>query len=202
MAQRASWLLLLAYPAAVHYGVLTASYTPAIILLAVITGLLAGKGSSGFRPCYALLAAALVIFVAFILADNYSLFLWPPLLIYFAMASLFAVSLFPGRTPLVTRIAALLDGELDAATQRYTRTVTAAWAVFLATLGIISLSLAYCGTRQAWSLFTNLIGYLLILGFFIIEFFMRYRCLPHLPQRSFFNFLQTMARLKLTSWRK
>ncbi|MEW6647139.1 MAG: septation protein IspZ [Pseudomonadota bacterium] len=202
LARRASVLLLIAYPAAVHYGVLTASYGPAVGVLAAIAGLLAGRRTDGFLLLPALLAVALVLAVALLLADGYALLLWPPLLIYFGLAALFAISLLPGQQPLVTRIATLLDGELDAAALRYTRRVTLAWALFLMVLGLISIILACCGTREAWSLFTNLLGYLLILAFFAVEFLLRRRCLPHLPQRSFVAFMAAMARLDTGSQRR
>lgn len=202
LARRASVLLLIAYPVAVHYGVLTAAYGPAVVVLAAIAGLLAGSRADGFRLLPALLAVTLVLAAALLLADRYALLLWPPLLIYFGLAALFAASLLPGRQPLVTRIATLLDGELDAAALRYTRRVTLAWALFLAVLGLISITLACCGTREAWSLFTNLFGYLSILTFFAVEFLLRRRCLPQLPQRSFAAFMAALARLDPGSWRR
>lgn len=201
VARRASVLLLIAYPIAVHYGVIFADYGPAVLVLALIAGVLAGARQDGFRLWPAIVAAALVLLVALILADRFALLLWPPLLIYFGLAMLFALSLLPGRRPLVTRIASLLDGELDVAALRYTRWVTAGWAVFLSLLGVTSLWLACCGTREMWSLFTNLWGYGLILLFFGAEFALRRRCLPQLPRRSFVDFLLAMARLDPRSWR-
>ncbi|WP_172600403.1 septation protein IspZ [Sulfurivermis fontis] len=196
-------LLLITYPVTVHYGVLTAAYIPAVVVLAAIAGLQAGNRTDGFRILPALLAMTLVLSVALLLADNkYILLLWPPLLIYFGLAALFAVSLLPGRQPLVTRIATLLDGALDEAALRYTRRVTLVWALFLTVLGLISIVLACCGTREAWSLYTNLLGYLLILAFFAVEFLWRRRCLPQLPRRSFTAFMAALVRLDPGSWRR
>jgi Predicted membrane protein len=202
VARRASVLLLIAYPVAVHYGVIFADYGPAVLVLAAIAGMLAGQRPGGFRVLPALVAVLLVVLVARALADHFALLLWPPLLIYFGLAMLFALSLLPGRQALVTRIATLLDGELDTAALRYTRRVTAAWALFLALLGMISLGLACCGSRELWSLFTNLLGYGLILVFFAAEFALRRRCLPQLPRRSFAGFMAAMVRLDPRSWRQ
>ncbi len=202
VARRASVLLLVAYPVAVHYGVITTDYSPAVLVLAVIAGMLAGNWRGSFRVLHALAAVLLVMLTALALADRFALLLWPPLLIYFGLAVLFALTLLPGRQPLVTRIATLLDGELDTAALRYTRRVTAAWAVFLCLLGAVSLLLACCGSRELWSLFTNLLGYILVLGFFLAEFSLRRRCLPQLPRRSFAGFMAAMARIDPRSWRQ
>lgn len=202
VARRASVLLLITYPVAVHYGVIYADYGPAVLVLAAIAGVLAGNRQGGFRPVSALAAVLLVLLAVLVLADRFTLLLWPPLLIYFGMSALFALTLLPGRQPLVTRIATVLDGELDATALRYTRWVTAAWAVFLSLLGVISLWLACCGSRELWSLFTNLWGYGLILVFFCVEFALRRRCLPHLPRRSFVGFMTAMVRLDPRSWRQ
>lgn len=195
MARRASLLLLIAYPCSVHFGVVTTHYGPAVIVLAIIAATLAGRRGNGFRLLPALAAALLVGVAAVVARDDFAVVSWPPLLIYFGLALVFAASLLPGRQPLVTRIATLLDGEPDARVRRYTRRVTAAWALFLALLGVISLWLACCGSRAAWSLFTNLLGYLLIFGFFLGEFLWRRRCLPQLPRRSFPHFVVAMLRL-------
>lgn len=195
VARRASLLLLIAYPCSVHYGVVSNDYRPAVIVIAAIAALLAGRRPQGFRWLPAVAAVLVVLLAALTVKDRFDLMILPPLLIYFGLAAVFALTLLPGRLALVTRIAALLDGEPDAAVQTYTRRVTAAWAVFLSLLGACSLWLACCGTREAWSLFTNLYGYLLILGFFLGEFLLRRRCLPQVPRRSFVAFLAAMARL-------
>lgn len=200
-ARRASLLLLIAYPCSVHYGVVSNDYRPAVIVIAAAAAWLAGQRAHGFRWLPALAAVLAVSAAALAVTDHFELMILPPLLIYFGLAAVFALTLLPGRQALVTRIATLLDGEPDAAVRRYTRRVTAAWAVFLLLLGGCSVWLACCGTREAWSLFTNLYGYLLILGFFLGEFLLRRRCLPQVPRRSFAGFLAAMARLDRRSLR-
>lgn len=202
IAQVAPLGLLVSYSVAVHYGVLSLNFFPALIALSALLALLAGQTKAGFRPLRALAAAGAVLVLAGFMPSAQSLFLAPPLLIYFGMAGLFAMSLLPDRIPLVTRIARLLDGEPDRETRDYTRTITLAWALFLAALGGVSLLLACCAEPRMWSLFTNVLGYLLILGFFVLEFGLRRRCLPQLPRRSFAQFMLAMLKLDPASWRR
>lgn len=201
VARRASVLLLIAYPVAVHYGILATDFGPALLILAAMAAMAAGQRATGFHVLPAAMAALLVLLAAWWLADGFILLLWPPLFIYFGLAALFALSLMPGRMPVVTRIASMLDGELDTSVLRYTRHVTIAWALFLFSLGSASVWLACCGSREAWSLFTNWIGYGLILAFFCAEFFWRRRCLPQLPRRSFAAFMVALMRIHPRSWR-
>ncbi len=195
MACRTSSLLVIAYPVAVHYGVITGRFLPAIVALAVLASVLAGWRAQGFRYLPALLVATLIILLGLTLQDRFDLLIWPPLLFYFGLATVFALSLLPDREPLVTRFARLLDGEPDMAVRRYTRNVTLAWALFLSLLGVISVLLVCCASRQWWSLFTNLLGYLLVLLFFLAEFVLRRRRFPQRAQYSFIDFLRAMARL-------
>ncbi|WP_208321298.1 COG4648 family protein [Thiohalophilus thiocyanatoxydans] len=195
MARRASSLLVIAYPVAVHYGVVTGHFFPAIVVLGVLAGVLAGVRTQGFRYLPALLIATLVILLGLNLQDRFELLIWPPLLFYFGIAALFALSLLPGQEPLVTRFARLLDGEPDAAVRRYTRQVTLAWVLFLTLLGVVSVLLACCASRQEWSLFTNLLGYLLVLLFFFIEFVLRRRRFPQRSRYGFIGFMRNMVQL-------
>ncbi|MDZ7663101.1 hypothetical protein [Thiohalophilus sp.] len=195
MARRASPLLLLVYLVAVHYGVMTGSFVPAIVALALLAATLAGLCAQEFHYAGALLVATVILAAGWIVKDQFNLLVLPPLLFYFGLAMVFAVSLLPGREPLVTRFARLLDGEADVAVQRYTWKVTLAWALFLLLLGVVSLLLACCASRQSWSLFTNLLGYVLVLVFFIVEFAWRKRRFPRRSQYSFIGFMRAMGRL-------
>ncbi|MDR9437177.1 MAG: ketosynthase [Thiohalophilus sp.] len=195
VARRASSLLVIVYPVAVHYGVVTGHFLPAILALAVLAAVLAGWRAQGFRYLPALLVAAAISLFGWTLQDRFELLIWPPLLIYFGLATVFALSLLPGHEPLVTRFARLLDGEPDPAVRRYTRNVTLAWVLFLSLLGVISVLLVCCASRQWWSLFTNLLGYLLVLLFFLAEFVLRRRRFPQRARYSFIGFMRAMARL-------
>jgi len=83
------------------------------------------------------------------------------------LAALFAVSLAPGRVPLVTRLARKTRrGDMPPSVIRYTRAVTIAWAVFFVVTMAISTALFFSSRQVLWSLFVNvLIGPLVGLGF-------------------------------------
>jgi uncharacterized membrane protein len=83
------------------------------------------------------------------------------------LAALFAVSLAPGRIPLVTRIARKTRrGDMPPSVIRYTRAVTIGWAVFFVVTMTISTALFFSSREALWSLFVNvLIGPLVGLGF-------------------------------------
>ena len=119
----------------------------------------------------------------------------PPVLINIALMILFGRTLRPGVTPLVARVAALWRGTLDEALARYTRRVTIAWTVFFAIMALESIALALFAPLHVWSLFTNLVNYLLVLLFFLFEYRLRILCLPRHEHLSFLAF----CRLLLTT---
>lgn len=95
----------------------------------------------------------------------------PPLALNLALCATFAATLRDGQEALVSRFArAERGGDLPPDLTRYTRTLTGSWAVFFALMAAISLSLALWGSILAWSLFTNLGNYLLVVLFFALEY--------------------------------
>lgn len=118
----------------------------------------------------------------------------PPVLINVALMILFGRTLLPGATPLVSRMASLWRGHLDREVAFYTRRVTIAWTTFFALLAAESLALALFAPLHIWSLFTNLLNYVLVVLFFVIEYQLRLYCLPgheHLSFRSFCHLVVT-----------
>jgi uncharacterized membrane protein len=101
---------------------------------------------------------------------------------YLLLAGVFGASLLPGRTPLCTRMAHALQGPLDAATQRYTRQVTLAWALLLLAIGVTMLALYAFAPLQSWSLFANFGPLTLLPAMFLLELQVRRRRLPNAPR--------------------
>ena len=144
----------------------------------------------------------------------------PPILITFAIAWQFAASLAPAHTPLIRRIVVALDpqalvipGVLD-----YTRRVTLLWAVVLGGLCVVNTLLALLAVPDGflhavgvepivavplagWSLFANVINYVVIAGLFVGEFLYRRTRFPQQPFRGFGDFLGRMSRLDPSFWR-
>jgi len=106
-----------------------------------------------------------------------------PVLLNLVLCFLFARTLRAGSEPLVTRVArAERGGELPAELARYTRRLTAAWAAFFALMAATSAALALWGSFAAWSLFANVLNYVLVAVFFLAEYAyrrLRYRQFAH-----------------------
>jgi uncharacterized membrane protein len=106
-----------------------------------------------------------------------------PVLINLILCLLFARTLFGGGEALISRFARIdRGGVLPAELARYTRRLTAAWAAFFALMAATSAGLALWGSFAAWSLFTNVLNYVLIAAFFVAEYAyrrLRYRQFPH-----------------------
>jgi uncharacterized membrane protein len=97
----------------------------------------------------------------------------PPILINATLAWLFGRTLVRGRVPLIARFAVMEQGALSAELAAYTRTLTWLWTLLFVGAALLSFALALSGDRDAWSLFTNLINYLLVAALFLGEFVYR-----------------------------
>jgi uncharacterized membrane protein len=97
-----------------------------------------------------------------------------PVAVNLALCALFGRTLASGREPMIARFARLVRGaELPPDLARYTRTLTALWTAFFAVMASISVGLAIWGSTLAWSLFTNVVNYLLVALFFVGEYVYR-----------------------------
>jgi uncharacterized membrane protein len=81
----------------------------------------------------------------------------PQLTICLAVAWLFGRTLRPGAVPLCTQMSRAVHGTLPPAIEAYTRHVTIAWTLFLATLGGLSVLLYCLAPVSTWSVFANLL---------------------------------------------
>ena len=94
----------------------------------------------------------------------------PPIVINLALAWVFGRTLLRGRVPLISRFALMEQETLSPEVAAYTRLLTWLWTgLFVAAAGV-SFILALSGHHDAWSLFTNLINYLLVGALFLGEF--------------------------------
>jgi uncharacterized membrane protein len=107
----------------------------------------------------------------------------PPVAINLALLAFFARTLRAGREPLVSGFARIeRGGALPSDLARYTLNLTRAWVAFFALMAAISITLAITGPVAAWSLFSNVLNYLLVALFFVLEYVyrrVRYRHHPH-----------------------
>jgi uncharacterized membrane protein len=103
---------------------------------------------------------------------------------YGLLAFGFGRSLRPENTALCTRLADRLHGPLTPRELRYTRQVTAAWAIFFAALTLTILALYLCGPLAVWSMFVNFIALPLVALMFVVEYAVRRRTLPETDRRG------------------
>lgn len=217
-------LLALAYPLLAHLASSRDSGALAAIALADIAAIVLLLPLL-MRRTWAWITAALLAVGLVVLAQSQHAQL-PLLLVPVAFVALvawaFARTLRAGRVPLISKIVAALERQpaaaLEPRLQRYTRRLTAAWALLLATLALANLLLALLAvpngllasfgvappmtvSERQWSWVANLLNYGLVAGFFVGEYALRRRWFPHRPYRNFAEFLQQMGALGPEFWR-
>ena len=157
--------LFISYPAVAHFGrPLTALALLAALAAYVAASLCLGHALRWLAPP----AAGIAVYWAAPPAE-WLLFI-PPIVINLALAWVFGRTLVRGRIPLIARFAIIEQGTLSAELRTYTRTLTWLWTLLLIVAAALSLALALSGHRDAWSLFTNFLNYLLVAGLFLGEF--------------------------------
>lgn len=150
------------------------------------------------------------------------LLLAPPVLFLAMLAWFFGRTMRAPREALITRIVMAVHGhtpsDMPAPLRRYTRILTAAWTVLLATLAVVNGGLALVAvpdgvlarlghppawgvSREHWSLMANLVNYGVVGGFFLVEYRLRRRYVTERPYRNFVEFLQLLGRLGPAFWR-
>lgn len=95
-----------------------------------------------------------------------------PVCISLLVGSLFALSLRENES-LITKLARLSGADMTPEALRYTRNLTAIWAILLYVNAMIALYLARFGTTEAWTLYCGLLSYLILGGFMGGEFLYR-----------------------------
>lgn len=103
---------------------------------------------------------------------------------YSVMALSFGQSLLGRRQALCTLLADKVHGPLTPQEVRYTRHVTAAWALFFLMVTATTLGLFAFAPLRIWSLFANFCVLPLIGLMFVSEYAIRQRALPQVPRRG------------------
>lgn len=172
-----------AYPLLNHAAAVLDEPRCAAVGIALVAWVLA-LGSQ--RAVVAALAGVATLVLTLWIARGYPglLLYTPPIVINLALCALFAHTLRAGSEPLVSRFARIeRGGRLAPDLARYTRNLTCAWALFFLVMATISAMLAVTGPLATWSLFSNLLNYLLVVVFFVLEYIyrrVRYRHHPHM----------------------
>lgn len=214
-------LLAFAYPLVAHFAVIHNS----VALIAVALGLLIvvpmlpalERGSVAAWLTVAPIVAALW-WVAHSTHATLPLYI-APILVPGFMAGVFGSTLLAGQMPLIERVIRLMDPEAaepEPEVLDYARQLTRAWTFFFISLATVNLVLGLLAEpsglllaggitppltvrQEWWSLFANVIGYLLVAAFFLIEYAYRRHRFPRQPYRNMLDFflrvLAVMPRL-------
>lgn len=127
-------------------------------------------------------AAVCAVFVTLALLGYFAypgiatIVLVPPVLMNAFLFYIFAVSLLPGREPLIARFRRLVKGVMSPEAVPYVRKLTLAWAVLFAVLTLASITFAVFAdvtNLTAWSWTVNIGGPALSIVFFIGEHLLR-----------------------------
>lgn len=161
----------------------------------VVVAMVAGQGKAGWSALAWVCAAAGGVAAAlFLLRPAYLVYL-PCMFINGALAWLFQRTLAAGREPLISRFARLeRGGHLPAVLAGYTRRLTVLWTLFFYALLAESVLLAGLASTETYLLFANTLNYLLVAGFFLIEYVyrrIRYHQFPHASPLDFIRMLIT-----------
>ena len=184
--------LFVSYPAVAHFA---RPATALALLAALVVYLLASVWLQHPLRWLAPPAAGAAVYLAAPAAE-WLLFL-PPIVINLALAWVFARTLVRDRVPLISRFALMEQGTLSAEVASYTRMLTWLWTLLFVAAAGISLALALSGHHDAWSLFTNLINYLLVGALFLGEFVYRRLRFRNYRHQSPLQLLRNVRRTNL-----
>jgi uncharacterized membrane protein len=181
----AVFALIVAYAALSHYCNATAGAHDLGAALALAPPLTVGFVVL-WRVTRPLTALLLAFLAAVLLYDNWPLFkanfsilyLLQECGVYGLLAVSFGRSLRAGGTALCTRLADQVHGPLTAREIRYTRQVTAAWALFFGAITAVTFALFIWAPLPRWSLFVNFCTLPLVAAMFAAEYAVRRRVLP------------------------
>ena len=216
--------LALAYPLLAHAANLRGDgVLAAIALLDLAAVVLVGPLLRGSMRAWASIALLVPLLAWLSRSPHATLPLLAPPVAFLALAGwLFARTLLPGRTPLITRMACALHGTtlagLPPAEARYTRALTGVWGALLFALCLVNLALALFSVPEGLlarlghpaplrignaggSLFANLLVHGVVGGAFLLEYAWRRHRFPARPYRDLPDFLRRMAALGPAFWR-
>jgi uncharacterized membrane protein len=203
--------LALAYPVSAHFAAARHSIRFTLVAMAILAGAVLVPSLIRGRLAAWLglpVAVALLWLLSRSRSDLLPLYA-PPVLVPAFLAWVFGHTLAGRQTPLIAQLVSLLHApgdEIDADVWPYARRLTVAWTLLLGALATTNLVLAavvrpdglllaagvtppFTVSLEVWSLFANMLGYLLVAAFFLAEYAYRRRRFPKQPYRNFFDFL-------------
>lgn len=206
------------YPVLAHIAVLSARPGLIVASIGLLVVLVLFPGLRNGRPlawCI-LVAAAFGLYSVAASGRALLLLFLPPVLLNGFMAWVFGHTLQRGRTPLIERAIVALHGTTDRLTAEivsYARALTLVWAGLFVALTVVNLLLAAvaspggllesAGLRPrvtvplgAWSLFANVLNYLIVGALFVGEYWLRRKRFPQQAYKGFFDFTRRLASVR------
>ena len=203
------------YPVMAHMAALTRrqDLVACSIGLLVVLVLLPGLRRGRWLAWAGLVLAAPVLYAAVRSGHGMALLFLPPVLINGFVAWLFGHTLAQGRTPLIERVVHAMHGPgattVTADMLLYARHVTLFWAVLMSALTVVNLLLAAFASPggllriagfdpavavplEAWSLFANVLNYVIVAAAFAVEYAVRMRRFPRQPYTGFIDFTRKL----------
>lgn len=190
--------MLLLYPLLVDVAVATqrpffAFAAMCLLAVMVLPGYRARLGLWVWVPAAAWIALSYAVCFR---GDGIYLLYLPPVLISLVLMLFFGRTLRAGSEPLITRISrAMRGGTLPEEVSRYTRKVTILWVVMFGLMALESALLAIFAPPRIWSLFTNLIDYLILATVMLAEYLYHSHHYPNGKHHSFLDFARDLARI-------
>ena len=114
--------------------------------------------------------AAVALLVRF---DPHWVIYVPPVLLNGLAATYFFTSLYTSRLSVIERIILLVHGAEQPRFRGYARKLTVVWGALLASIALTAALLALLGMHYWWSLFSNLLAFLIMVGFSVVEYIFR-----------------------------
>ncbi len=191
-------ILLLTYPAVLHFSIysghidLAVTYLTFLLSLPFLCAVLRWRRPGPWQIVAIVLATILLISAA---GNEYYIVKLVPLSVNGILLWFFASTLLNGSTPLITRFASLMRQDMPPAVLVYTRHATVAWVIYFLMMFIISLLLAFYAPIEMWSFFSNILSYILLLLMFLAEFTVRRMLLPEHMDYGFIEFIQRLRKL-------
>ncbi|HTT03057.1 MAG TPA: hypothetical protein VMG11_13315 [Steroidobacteraceae bacterium] len=225
--RRLTAILAVCYPLLVHAAVITRSPALTAASLAWLSALilLPALARGNALAWFAAVAAGAAAALAPLMRQSW---MWLPLYAPSVLADFFGAWIFghtltAGRVPLISRLVRLLhppDQVIEPVVLLYARNLTLAWAVLLLALGVANLVLACCAApdgvllllgvpppftvaQRTWSLFANVLEYVIVVAFFVIEYGYRQRRFPQQPYPNMIEFMRRMLAVapRAVAWR-
>ncbi len=208
-------LLGASYPLCAHMAVLSGRPGPIGASIGLLAVLILFPGLRNGRPLawVLLLAAGFGLYEVARSGQTLLLLFLPPILINGFMAWVFGSTLRDGRMPLIERAIILLHGPPENSSSdvaAYARKLTLIWAVVFVSFASINLVLAALASPggmllsaglnprvtvplRAWSLFANVLNYVIVAAIFAVEYRVRVRRFPERSYGGFFSFIRRLA---------